>query len=298
MSRKAFTLIELLVVVAIIALLIAILLPSLGRARENAKRTVCQSRLRSWGQGFQAYAASNDDMLPMDSASTNAGIDAGATRGMGIWNDTALWFNGAGQMAAGIAYNDLQTGQLPRLGATSIFVCPSAFDATPGDPTKDGVVDGMFLTTGWVSSGGANPSYASEQRPMLLSYGMNAKIRNFDYDYHHTPTNTRPPGTRVKGMEISRMSKLTAPATTVLIAEKRVSPAELLPTDPNYGASLTPNAVDPTRFAARHNNGGNIAFADGHGEWYSNAQVNAADTVSGDAVQFNQPGVLLWNFTK
>ena len=54
---KAFTLIELLVVVAIIALLIAILLPSLKRARDKAKNTVCMSNLHQMGVGCATYAA-------------------------------------------------------------------------------------------------------------------------------------------------------------------------------------------------------------------------------------------------
>src|SRR5689334_22592152 len=64
MRRRAFTLIELLVVVAIIALLIAILLPSLAKARTLTMRTTCASNLASQGKGFAIYAAQFDTKLP------------------------------------------------------------------------------------------------------------------------------------------------------------------------------------------------------------------------------------------
>jgi prepilin-type N-terminal cleavage/methylation domain-containing protein len=57
--RKAFTLVELMVVVAIIALLIALLLPAMRRAREQASRVNCMSNLRQRGVAIFMYMAEN-----------------------------------------------------------------------------------------------------------------------------------------------------------------------------------------------------------------------------------------------
>jgi prepilin-type N-terminal cleavage/methylation domain-containing protein len=64
-SPRAFSLVELLVVIGIIAVLVAILLPAMGRAREQARQTQCASQLRQLGQAFHLYANANAGWLPL-----------------------------------------------------------------------------------------------------------------------------------------------------------------------------------------------------------------------------------------
>ena len=82
MKRRGFTLIELLVVIAIIGLLMSLLLPSLSRARGNAKTAVCSSNMRGLMQAVYLYANDHKDRL----------VGAGLSHG-GSADGHATWIN-------------------------------------------------------------------------------------------------------------------------------------------------------------------------------------------------------------
>lgn len=151
---RAFTLIELLVVIAIIALLISILLPSLSRARELSKRTVCAANLRGIGQAMFIYAQDDPQVFPSIAGLQNS---LGEVRYFG---GTPLLSSNPNHQdrtqipsTTGVPSPTVDMWTLLRANNTTPkqFICPSTTD-TP-DPAQDTLAYYDF-------AGGPNLSYA------------------------------------------------------------------------------------------------------------------------------------------
>lgn len=180
---RAFTLIELLVVIAIIAILAAMLLPALSRAKCKALATKCLSNTKQWGLAFRMYADDNRDFVP-DEGNAVAGInDTGTPTSTDNYN--SAWYNVLPPLIGMKSLINLYIANNPPLPAsTTIFSCPAA--AAPD-----------------TAAGFQNPPTV---RKAFFMYGENARLCiNF--------------GTRAGGVTQTRLTAVVKPSDTVFVAE-------------------------------------------------------------------------------
>ncbi len=135
MRRKGFTLIELLVVVAIIAILMAVLMPAMSRAREQGKRAVCLNNVKQFGLSWVLYADENDQMLV--NACTVPGTEGHADR---TKEPCWLYFSGetwtTDQRITGIK----DGAMWPYITQLDIYKCPTGIR---GEVNTYAIVDAM-----------------------------------------------------------------------------------------------------------------------------------------------------------
>lgn len=125
-KKNGFTLIELLVVIAIIAILAAILFPAFARARENARRSSCQSNMKQIGIGFMQYSQDYDERFPLSTYAGAGGFSGDTSIPAGKYTVDVASFNAPKHYYSWMDFVN------PYIKSIQIFDCPSATDRTRG----------------------------------------------------------------------------------------------------------------------------------------------------------------------
>jgi prepilin-type N-terminal cleavage/methylation domain-containing protein/prepilin-type processing-associated H-X9-DG protein len=284
-KTKGFTLIELLVVIAVIALLMAVIIPALGKAKIYAQRIVCGNNLRQQGMGTMLYANDNETHVPSplayDRNPTTGAVNN--VRGAWFW-DTSFWFTNQLCEYAGFEKTD-----------SAVFTCPANKMRKPDDA--------LWWQFSW-TPGGSSPvplqneatlndnQLRQHYRVLPFIYLFDKYVKVYDSGkslYDPTSAQANPPKYTVGGQPMTqvvvrKLADVKAAGSKPMIMDAVVSNSnnwqfsEILSggvwnlsqqTLADQTNHLSRQIVQVGTNSGPRPEGTNITYADGHSEWKS-----------------------------
>ena len=258
MKKKGFTLIELLVVIAIIAMLLAILMPALGRVKKMAQRLVCGTNLKGLGNALNVYAFDYRDEFPIAGGKGNNtwGLTTDGPGGTGsdpAWMDPG--YNWAGDDTVSIGASLFMLVREADVGPKS-FVCKSGGEQPFKNCFNDDIVDL------WDFGGLLDPDLQTPNKCVSYSYQLPYLTSSSGSEVHPADGTSSP----ANGILADRNPWFNTPALTdggtaptSIDADSFIDVACII-----LFESTVPHEVEVGNSAAHDREGQNVLFGDNH----------------------------------
>ncbi len=248
MKRRNFTLIELLVVIAIIAILAAILLPALNKAREKTKSIACVNNLNQCGKAFLLYADSNRGYMPV----MHSGV-------------AFTWISFFGQFDNGIFHAEQRTT------SGNSYYSPLAHCPAAPDPRTDGSADetgrrtyGILSPAGHLNANGTVPAEWTVERQNLFGAKPPWAVTGATNVYYLTNQRLKNPS------RFTLLADTTVPVSATTLAVAQGKPGS----EAGWFYCHQESVNTQCAFVGlRHGGRANLLMTDGHVETKSQSQL-------------------------